>query len=234
VIIVKKLSKKLIVVIVLPAIFLLAIFAILFFHVIAKNSNHAHIISHSEYSLPPLPVHFPNPYFPEADSGVVKKYTKDHENSLVFEYELKGKYNSRQEIYQELANLDECFRMISRKVWKVEPSDLHELIEHNSETYDTMVAQLTLCLDDFPINDEEIFYKKVNALDMYIDSYYSDCSIAVVNNTLTDSFVSGLLASYERIYKAKEDFEAKKITIDEALDRLGIRLDSNGDRIYSY
>ena len=152
---------------------------------------------------------------------VKQPYDEERANSYLgkqasFDYELKDSYSSRDELKYELQTLVYCY-----DAWrdgKGFPDDFNS--DPNYLKYQALDNTLREMLKKFPPDEEEITQDKVNRFYSRIGLIEQDVMFA--QDKIEGFDLEKYTVELEAAKKVQAEYEAGKITIDEARKRLGI------------
>ena len=172
----------------------------------------------------------PSSPLPATDKEMMKKYEKMER----FEYSLKESYESRRDISDEFSRIESCY--IAFEFGKDE-----NIVREAKKLKDELQKQLLLMAEDIPWTEEEIEQRKVNAFygfcrfrDDDLLHATQDYEYFVEKGHDADQYGhrpdKEKIASnyeyqqlrYETAEEARVKYESGEITIDEALEMIGM------------
>lgn len=158
------------------------------------------------------------------DNTSLHDYSKDDE----FSYDINKRYSNRQSIKNELDNLSDAFENFC-------DGKTDEECFENLKKYEYYKSVLNNYLTDFPKSDDDILlekeeklYYEFSLLDdkmTFISERYSN---AKEKNELKSKYES-IKSDYEKGLKIINSYEKGEISIDDALNSLGIKYTNTKD-----
>lgn len=157
---------------------------------------------------------------------------KYKDTTVPFEYEIKSSYSSRKEVLEELYTLSKCFDQYTGNI------DIDNYKFNGSDSavnkHDQVMTTLEEELKKFPMSDEdEIRQRRINKF------YSYHATLKGIYETKEMQFKATGEENYKRQYEedkalydeeeiVRKDYESGKITIEEALIRIGLPEYANG------
>lgn len=148
-----------------------------------------------------------------------------------FEYKLKDSYSSRQQVLEEMYTLDQCHR---RYLDYTAQNDSYEFEDISHDTFIDLAITLQSELSKFPPSEYEKKQNRINEFYAYHET--SKTVYETFKAKMDGNFEYETNKKYYNMYKAeydkeeivRKDYEAGKITIEEALIRIGLPQYTNG------
>ena len=155
-------------------------------------------------------------------------YFYDYSKDVEFSYDINKRYSNRQSIKNELDNLSDAFENFC-------DGKTDEECFENLKKYEYYKSVLNNYLTDFPKSDDDILlekeeklYYEFSLLDdkmTFISERYSN---AKEKNELKSKYES-IKSDYEKGLKIINSYEKGEISIDDALNSLGIKYTNTKD-----
>ena len=155
--------------------------------------------------------------------------TENVTKPVVFQYQLKENYSSREEILIEKEKLENAYYEYGNNVSR-------EDFEKAGVIYDQLDSQLFTLLYSYPPTENEILSEKEYMLNMHVSMCAEDIYFLKIRYTSkpTEELLSRINdceEKYNYALEIQEMYKNNKITIDEALNKLSIE-NSNTLEIY--
>ena len=157
-----------------------------------------------------------------ADSIHVNQTTNElsKNKSEIFSYPIKDFYSSREEIEAEKD-------AIIKSYYQFEVGKDSQTKEKAKETYRNYMKIMSEWLDRYPPEEDEIIAEKERLLNQYV--FFKEEALYIAENNLEKNSpeeaakeLDRAKENYKKAVDVQKQYEAKEITIDEALEKLNI------------
>lgn len=157
-----------------------------------------------------------------ADSIHVNQTTNEISNnkSAIFSYPIKDFYSSREEVEAEKD-------AITKSYYQFEVGKDSRTKEKAKETYRSYMKIMGEWLDKYPPEEDEIIAEKERLLNQYV--FFKEEALYIAENNLEKNSpeeaakeLDRAKENYKKAVDVQKQYEAKEITIDDALEKLNI------------
>ncbi len=132
-----------------------------------------------------------------------------------FEFNLKENYSSREEVLAEDKRLTDAY-------YAYEVGKSADEYKDDFEEYKSLQKVLGIELLKFPPSDEEILAQKEKRLNQRVWGYEEDIFYYEKNENKDEQVLNNIKTLYNQAVSVRDDYNSGKITIDKALEELGI------------